>query len=158
MIGLSERFKGNRATDWGTLHESTAASLFHDFIRGHVEMNGCAFDVLRGCDRHGRSLEWIGASPDGLLMPIRDGGGDDAVYRSDGSRQPHTRLGNAPGVLEIKCPYKLCALFGHALLGTSQLLTILDCSTAEAVEIILPLVPRLPRCQLGVADAVLDWM
>lgn len=110
MLGLTERFKGNKATQWGTSHEESAASLFHRFIDGHAEMHSCAFDVLRSPDKCGRSLEWIGASPDGLLMPA-DGGTCDVHldHSVDNDRHPHATLGTAKGILEIKCPYKLYA-------------------------------------------------
>lgn len=108
MLGLTERFKGNEATQWGTSHEDSAASLFHRYIDGHAEMNNCAFDVLRTADTRGRSLEWIGASPDGILMPAGSGSCDVHLHHSvDKGRHPHTSLGTAKGILEIKCPYKL---------------------------------------------------
>lgn len=110
MLGLTSRFKGNRATQWGTQHESSAASLFHSFVDGHADMHTVAFDVLRGTDGHGRSLDWIGASPDGLLMPCgKTQGILIETEPAKGSRYPHVNLGAVKGILEIKCPFKLCA-------------------------------------------------
>lgn len=69
MLGLEPPFKGNTATSWGCSNERLALAQFQHLSRGLFDVHQCGFRVLDGIDKQGRPLSWIGASPDGLLLP-----------------------------------------------------------------------------------------
>lgn len=70
-LGLEPPFKGNSATRWGTKHEATALAQFRAWADGVFAVHQCSFGVLEGSDARGRPLSWIGASPDGVLLPAQ---------------------------------------------------------------------------------------
>lgn len=95
-----------------------------------LDVQHCAFDVLTGSEARPGNWEWVGASPDGLILPqgstpaggaAGDGAGGEAG--GEASRplgegglgggavfdQAPFLLGRGEGILEIKCPYKQCA-------------------------------------------------
>jgi hypothetical protein len=107
MLELKPGFAGNKFTQWGSEHEKDGVALFKQLADScGMRMMQCAFDVLRGKDRYGNSLSYIGASPDGLLETV----GASTMPVQSPQWLPHTRLGPyAKGILEIKCPHRLCA-------------------------------------------------
>lgn len=68
MLGLSDRFQGNKATYWGTQNERRAIQKFAMHVNTS-QLYHCGFDVLQDVDKYGRMRSWVGASPDGLLLP-----------------------------------------------------------------------------------------
>jgi hypothetical protein len=111
MLGLSPRFQGNDATEWGTQNEGKAISkVVLQLNPNKSQLYQCGFDVLQDIDKHGRMMSWLGASPDGLILP-RAQQGSLAQHRS--GEKPVNRplldvhAGQMNGVLEVKCPYKL---------------------------------------------------
>lgn len=109
MLGLVNRFQGNRATYWGVECERQAIQKVAIHMNTNTsQLYRCSFDVLQDLDKHGRMMSWVGASPDGLLLPQACAG-----RRPDGDsdERPVCRPlldvhdSNARGILEVKCPY-----------------------------------------------------
>ena len=111
MLGLMPRFQGNRATYWGTQNEGRAIQKFTMHMNQNTShLYLCSFDVLQDLDKHGRMLSWVGASPDGLIVPASHAGGLQQE-NSDIQPVPHPLLDvhdrRTKGVLEVKCPFNL---------------------------------------------------
>ena len=111
MLGLAPRFTGNRATYWGTQNERRAIQKFTMHMNQSTShLYHCSFDVLQELDKHGRMMSWVGASPDGLIVPASHAGsvpqeGDGTTPVSRSLLDVHDR--NSRGVLEVKCPFNL---------------------------------------------------
>jgi hypothetical protein len=116
QLGLEAPFTGNNATSWGEHNEATALLEFQRATHTVLQVRKCAFDVLPGNDAAGRTLSWVGASPDAVLLP--EEGSDRAMNAgasvlgalAEGHSWPHLeRHSTSRGILEIKCPHSLCA-------------------------------------------------
>ena len=65
-----------------------ALAKFIAAAAGVVDVHRCAFEVLQQRDAAGRSLSWIGASPDGLLAPAGTPFGASSGTIAAGTSQP----------------------------------------------------------------------
>lgn len=117
-LGLAPPFTGNAATKWGVENEQVALEYYERLTGNSVAH--CAFDVCRGTDSGARSLEWLGASPDGLIMA---------------PSSAHPELGR--GILEIKCPHSRrdgppwSRPADYYLPQLQMLMAVFDCSYAH---------------------------
>lgn len=111
MLGLREGFQGNRATYWGTQNEQRAVQKFAMHMNTSTsQLYHCGFDVLQDLDKRGRMMSWVGASPDGLLLPEAHAGNLQPSHdniRPDSRPLLDVHDSSMKGVLEIKCPYNL---------------------------------------------------
>lgn len=74
-LHLREPFRGNDATQWGTVQEEAALACYTR-LTGHT-VSPCRFAVLRDDPVHG----WLGASPDGLIEGLTTVAGSSPVHR-----------------------------------------------------------------------------
>lgn len=88
---LWNKFKGNAATRWGTMHETTARDMYIAAMQRGVRNGESPYTSVRveekGLQIHPK-LPWLGSSPDGVVHVSTPGG--------------HTHQ----FLLEIKCPFK----------------------------------------------------
>jgi YqaJ-like viral recombinase domain len=111
LLGLIPRFQGNQATNWGSQNERQAIQkVVMQMNKGTSQLYQCGFDVLQDTDKHGRMMSWLGASPDGLILPE---GQASSLEKYDSRERPvscpplDVHDSQAKGVLEVKCPYNL---------------------------------------------------
>eukprot|EP00898_Chlorokybus_atmophyticus_P003126 jgi/Chlat1/3814/Chrsp26S04045 len=102
-VGLREPWGGNEKTAYGTKQEPMAVQRYEELLNRKVTPLG--FMVYHEGEKE---MDWLGASPDGLL-------------------EPTTSAEGRGGVLEVKCPYRKKLAFPYYYVPQVQgLMEILD--------------------------------
>jgi YqaJ-like viral recombinase domain len=124
-------FTGNAATAWGLRQESSALAQFEALAAGVVEVHRCAFRVLEGEDAQGRPLNWIGASPDGIMLPA--GSHEAKLVKSGGGAE---RGGGAMAVRRARWGWNWGAELSAEPLDSSEI-EVEEAAALEATFIML---------------------